>query len=230
MAKKAADTDRRKELEKDIMSYISAKRKKEGGFFRRISRIFTGSGNVRVKLHPEVETYGEEQLKKHKGKPEKPKKTEEEAEAGEPEGEPSESHGQGFWEGLKNFFFGSEEEPKMEDLPPEEVERVIEESKKMEEARSESKDELEDEYNEVAREKGVIGRLIEKVFGRAYEEETPEAEGAAAGEVTLNELKTVAEVSTKVMKMLPPDKIKQLKESEDFKSFKEILHKHSLIK
>ena len=103
MAKKEAETDRRKQLEKDISSYISDRRKGEKGFLKAISSIFKGGDDVEVKLHPEVDTYGEDKGKKAEPEEKKEEKAEEEME--ELEEEFNEGAKPGFFGKIKNFFF-----------------------------------------------------------------------------------------------------------------------------
>lgn len=229
MAKKGAETDRRKELEKDISSYISTRRKIGGGFLKSISGIFKSSNDVTVKLHPEVEAYGKEKEERRK-KEEKEEKAEEVEELEE---EFEEGAKPGFLARVRNFFFEEEKAGSVEDIPPEEVEKVIEENRKKEEEEAQEEEgnaEIEDEYDEGVREKGLIAGFLGKLFGKAGANENVCADEIAEAVETIDDLKKVAEISTKVMKMLPPEKVKELKESGDFKDFKEILKRHNLIK
>jgi len=212
-----SDVGRRKELDREIGSYISSLRKKEKSSLLSFLKGLKGKGKKgRVELHPEVEAYGPA--------PAEPKKEEKEEKEGEELEEEFEEGAKKktFWQWLKGIFAAEEEV----DIPEEEyVEEIIEEEAEDEEA----PEEIEEEYVEEVQKKGFFARLFGSIFPKTREEEEFEEVSDELAE-DIQDMKTIAEIATKAMKMLPPDKMKEFKETEDFKTFKEILKKRELIK
>jgi hypothetical protein len=230
MASKEIVTDRRKELDKDISSYIATRRKGGAGFLKSVIGIFKSENDVNVMLHPEMEKYGDE---KEKLKKKEEEEKDSEVQVDELEEEFEEGAKPGVLERIKLFFFEDEIEIKPEEnISPEDVQKVIDENSEKEEAEAQEEEdsELEEEYDEGAREKGIIGRFIDRLFVSTKESDEEQAEDVMETVDKFDDLKKVAEISTKVMKMLPKDKLNELKSSDDFKNFKEILKKHDLIK
>ncbi|MBI4451255.1 hypothetical protein HY642_04740 [Candidatus Woesearchaeota archaeon] len=87
----------------------------------------------------------------------------------------------------------------------------------------------EEEYEQG---KGFFAKMAEKLFG-----EKPAAEPAQievqpeidAGEI-LSDMKELSRISLSIIKQLPPEQVQELKQTQDFERFKEILRKHKIIK
>ncbi len=221
-----ADTEhpgRRKEIDKDISSYISLLRKKEKTSLLSFLKKLKGKSRKKdVELHPEVEAYGEE--KKHEKQPkEEAEKEEEEIEKEFDEGAKKKTFGQ--W--LKELFMEKREPT----IPSEdEIQEAVENAEKEKKIEADAaEEELEDQYVEEIEKEGWFSRLIAKIFVKSREEEELED---AADEIAEDQqdMKVIAEISTKVMKMLPAEQLKEFKQSEEFHMFKEILKKRELIK
>lgn len=215
-------SDRRKELDKDISSYISILRKREKRFLADFLKKFKRKKKKpKAELHPEVNVYGKDKEN------EKKKKSKEDAEKEEEEMEQHFEEGtsrKSFWGWLKGMLFSAAEAP--EDFEVSEKEAEKEEIREKE---TEERSELEEEYTEEVQNPGWISRLLGRIFVKSREEEELED---AADEIAedVNDMKIIAEIATKVMKMLPPEKMKEFKQSEEFHKFKEILKKRELIK
>jgi hypothetical protein len=214
----ATETSRRKDLDKEMSSYISFLRKKEK---KGISAIFKGLKGKKKKssadLHPEVEAYGGEKHKKSKEEAEKEEKDMEMEYEKEPKPRT-------FWGWLKGrLVFEKEHDESLEDAAEEQMEETArKESQEIEE-------EIEEEYQEEVEKEGWFTSLMNKVFVKSREEEELEEVSDELAE-DVQDMKAIAEITTNVMKMLPPEKMKELKEGEDFQQFKEILKKRNLIK
>ncbi|MBN2111574.1 hypothetical protein JW707_00590 [Candidatus Woesearchaeota archaeon] len=218
----AGDLGRRKNLDKEISSYISGIRRKERTPIKSILHKLKRKKKKSVELHPEVSTYGNEGKAEEKKSKEETEKEEEEIEQEFEEGASQKT----FMEWLKGMFT-FEKKP---DESLEEAGERMEEEEKAEEASEESpEDEIEDEYLEEVKKESWIGSLFSRIFMKSREEEELEDVQDEIAE-DFQDLKVVAEIATKVMKQLPPEKMKSLKESEDFKMFKEILKRRELIK
>jgi len=216
--------DRRKELDKDISSYIGSLRKREKRVISDFLKIFKRKNKKHnAELHPEVSVYGKE----HGQHPEK--KSKEEMEVEEEDMEQHFEEGttrKSFFGWLKEKFFTSNDVPE----PDEDFEVSTEEEKKEpKEEVDEVREELEDEYIGEVQKQGWFSRLMGKIFVKRREEEELED---AADEIAedVNDMKIIAEIATKVMKMLPSEEMKEFKKSSDFHTFKEVLKKRELIK
>lgn len=211
--------ERRRELDRDISSYISTLRRREKGALLSFLKKLKRKPKKDVELHPEVSTYdeqGKEEKKKSKEELEKEEKeTEEEFEEG--------AQKKTFLEWLKSLFV-------FEKKPDESLEEAGERREEEEKAEEEkAEEELEEEYQEEVKKESWISNLIAKIFVKSREEEELEEASDELAE-DFQDMKTIAAISTKVMKMLPPEKMKEFKEGEDFAKFKEILRKRELIK
>ena len=213
------DFERRKEIDKDVSSYISGLRRKEKGSFKDILKKFKRKKKQAVELHPEVSMYGPEGKVEEKKSKEEIEKEEEELEQEFEE----EANKKTIIEWIKGLFASprgsSEDEDEFE-----KVEEPVEE--KVEE---EPQNELEEEYREEVIKESWLTKLIAKLFVKSREEdELEDVQDEIAEDV--QDMKKIAEIATKVMKKLPPEEMKVLKESPDFETFKEILKKRDLIK
>lgn len=215
------NTDRRKDLDKEISMYISGRRKKKRTGVRHFLKKLKRRPKKKVEFHPEVAAYGEEAAKK-KRKAENDE-SEEEAEKVEEEFEEG-AKKKTFWEWLKSKF-SSEKKVEVEDMEKE-FEEVPE---KMTEEEIKEEKELETEYKEEVKKEGFFSRLFGKFFVKTREEEEfQEASDQIAEDY--QDMKTIAQIATKALKMLPAKEMKAFKESDDFVIFKEILKKRNLIK
>jgi len=216
------DTERRKELDKDISSYITGLRKKDKrvliDFLKKLKRKKRAP---KAELHPEVETYGPVH--------EEPKKTREIEEKEDAELE------QEFEETVKRRSFWSWLSSKLSSGKSyDDEDEFVEEPEKMEYKKEEIVEEapaseLEEEYVEEIQRQGWVSRLVGKIFVKSREEDELED---AADEIAedIQDMKTIAEIATKVMKKLPSEEMKEFKKSDEFLIFKEILRKRELIK
>ena len=70
------------------------------------------------------------------------------------------------------------------------------------------------------------------VIGKKSEAAAEYAEMKEFGEVieTSNDVKELARVSANILRLLPPEKLEEFKRGNDFKSYKDILKKHQIIK
>ncbi len=119
------------------------------------------------------------------------------------------------------FSFKSSKETFVEDDFEEEMREEAEEILEKEEH-------IEEEERELEKEKaGFVRRFMMKI-GLAREPEHQEEEFEE--DQIDPDLKEIAKVATKVMKMLPTRKFQSFKESEDFIKFKEILDRRDLLK
>ena len=85
---------------------------------------------------------------------------------------------------------------------------------------------LEEEEHELQKEKSnVIMSFVSRFRSQK------QASGVQEQAFDLEEdLKTVAKITTNVMKMLPPEKLSEYKKSTDFETFKLVLKKRNLIR
>lgn len=214
------DSSRRKEIDKDISSYISFLRKKDKRGFSGVLKSFKGKKKKRsVEMHPEVEMYGGAEKKSKKEEEKEEKEMEMEFEEG--------ARQKTFWEKLKGILvFEKEPEESLEEAGERtEIEEEVAEAEKAEEPKSE----IEEEYKEEVQKKDWISSIIDRIFVKTREEEEFEEVSDELAEDE-QDMKSIAEISTNVMKMLPPEKLKEFKQSEEFHKFKEILKKRDLIK
>ncbi len=213
------DNERRKEIDKDISSYLSVRRKKEKtgimGFAKSFSRK---SRKEEARMHPEVETYGGEAPKKSKGQQEQEEKS---METDFEEGSKKKT----LWGWLKGKAASSNEEQ----ADDSEKEVVIEEATGKQHAPTPEDYEIEDDYEDESSKEGLFSRIFGKVFAKTGAEEELEDANDEISE-DIQDIKEIAEISTKVMKMLDPEKLKEFKHSPDFEKFKEILKKRQLIR
>lgn len=213
---------RRKDLDKEMASYISGIRKKEKtpgkGFLKRFKKKKKSS----VELHPEVNAYGPDGQVEEKKSKEEIEKEEEEMDQEFEEGAKQKT----FMEWLKGVFtFEKRPDENLEEAGERmEEEEIVEEKKELPED-----EEIEDEYQEEVKKESWLGNFFAKFFMKSREEEEFEDVQDEISE-DIQDMKKIAEIATKVMKQLPPEKMKELKESEDFIAFKEILRKRELIK
>ncbi len=215
-----SDVGRRKELDREISSYISGLRKKDKRVLVDFLKRLRGKKKPqKAELHPEVSAYGQGEEKPKKAKEEE--KEEQEMEEEFKEGAKKRT----FWGWLKSMFASSEEYEEFEGA--EEPEK--EEYKKEEAAEEAPASELEEEYVEEVQRQGWVSRLVSRIFVKSREEEELEEASDEIAE-DIQDMKTIAEIATKVMKMLPPEEMKKFKESDEFQIFKEILKKRELIK
>lgn len=84
--------------------------------------------------------------------------------------------------------------------------------------------EYDQDIKEVVEEKR--GGFFSKLFGSSKIEEMPEIKVDASAE----DLKEIAKITLKALKMLPPEQITAFKNTEDYSKLKEILKKHNMIK
>jgi len=215
------DHERRREIERDISSYISVRRKKDRKGVKDIVKFFKSKKRKNdADLHPDVESYG--------GVIPKKSKQEHEIEESEMERDFEEgSTKKTFWSWMKEKVI-FEKEPH-ESLADSGEEMVYEEKTGEEHPPMAEDYEMEDEYVEEAAKDGWFSRLMGKVFVKSREEEEIEDVNDLVAE-DMQDIKEIAEISTKVMKLLPADKLKEFKHGPDFEKFKEILRKRELIK
>jgi len=214
------DLGRRKEIDRDISSYITGLRKKERRVVADFLKIFKSKKrSSKAELHPEVSTYGPHPTEKKKSK------KEEELEDLEMEREVEEIvKRRPFLEWLSSKLSSKKsyedefvEEPEKEEYLKEEV---------VEEA---PLSELEEEYVEEVTKQGWFSRLASKIFVKSMPEEELED---AADEIAedIQDMKVIAEIATNVMKQLPSEEMKEFKKIEDLHRFKENLKKRELIR
>lgn len=88
-------------------------------------------------------------------------------------------------------------------------------------------EEMEEEYN---RGPGFFQRIIKifKVSPATDEEDFSEEE--IINEIEEDEVKEVLRITVKWLKMLPPEEIEDIKDSQEFKRYKELLKKYNLIR
>lgn len=220
-----AGSERRRELDKEMSSYISSRRKSSRKPIKDLLKRFKKKNKSSdVELHPEVSAYGNDSE-------EIPKKSKQELEEEETELEKDFEEGsskKSLFEWLREFFvFEKEPDESLEEAGERHEKEEYEEEKEKEPETEEEK--LEDEYEEELEKEGWIDKIISKIFVKTKEEETVEDAEDIISE-DQQDMKAIAEIATKVMKKLPPEELKALKQSEDFETFKEILKKRELIR
>lgn len=131
-----------------------------------------------------------------------------------------------FWMGLF-----SKKEVEIEETEKE-FEEDLEKIEQKEEKLEENIQEMEAEEREMEKEKSnTIWKFLSKIFTIRREEEEIQKEIIGEKQTTqMNDIKKLAKISMKYFNMLPREDFEYLKSSEDFREFKEILKKHSLIK
>lgn len=95
-------------------------------------------------------------------------------------------------------------------------------------------EELANEYE--TERKGFFSKLFQKWFGVKEElasEEPAEQEQISQiveKDAVLEDMRTIARIALGLSKQVPPERLSEFKQSQDFAVFKEILKKHGLIK
>jgi hypothetical protein len=209
-----------REFNKEISNYIEEKRMSEERM-KDVETIKKGAESKSVdELHPKLEE-GRVQIvekedswvkKVFKGKPAEPA-----AEIAEFEAAESGMIKKSFWKRFKGWLIEDDEVP----LP----EKFVESMEKIEKVEEELKEEgIEDK--ELEKEKSnLIMRFVSRF--------RPERKTTALQEQIFDleeDLKTIAKITTYVMKQLPAEQLQEYKKSRDFGTFKEILKKRNLIK
>ena len=180
---------------------------------KNISGLFKENKDMDIALHPDVEAYSEEE----------PTQIKEETDTEAVEQEFDAAKKAGFFSWLKSFFVEEEQPP--QDIPEE---MVAEEIQKGEEQKEEAQEEEAEVYD--AAQKGWIKRFLTTLFGGEDGEQNFDADEIAGAITTQDDLKEVARISMNVMRMLPPERVAELKNTEDFQKFKEILKSHNLVR
>ncbi len=127
-----------------------------------------------------------------------------------------------FWNILMNFF-KAKEKNELEAEEKEEVEELKDEYDDLDEM----EEDVEDLEEQIDEKKESIFKKLLNVFKAKPKNEVEEFDEM----LELNEdVKDVIKTLTKWIKELPPEKIKQFKESDDFKKYKEVLSNYNLIK